>query len=540
MYTRNYLKSTNLLTRLAIFLFLIAVAAGCQIQSDNQPTVSVVASPTPESHSQTVPSPTTELPTITPIKLPTHTPTFTPASIPAITPEWIERVKKIVWVAYAPPSADPNNGIEATTNAIREDLITLRQANFTGLVTYGSSGIMGREFPALAESLGFEGVIMGIWDPFNEEEIKNAQSASNLPIILGFCVGNEGLHKRYETPDLAFVMQNLRISTGKPVATTEEIDDYSDNSLIELGDWVFPNVHPYFHSQIEPMLAVRWTKGGFDDFTRRTDRFIFFKEVGLPTAGDESGQLSEANQDLYFRELTKTDVRFVYFEAFDQPWKKHLPIEPHWGIFQSDRTPKLLGWHLMGIEPTPTPLPQIAFHIYQNVDSPENHYNPSGFMGDTGDIHIDPAFEDPPNSDQTVIKVVYDAEGKGPNECLYSPPCRWAGVYWQEPPNNWGTNPEWQGKGFNLTGYTRLVFRAKADQACTIEFKVGGINQTYGDSLAYARSKTAKLTQEWQEFEIDLKNADLTHIIGGFVWVTNWEKNPGGIIFYLDDIRFEK
>jgi exo-beta-1,3-glucanase (GH17 family) len=457
-----------------------------------------------------------------------------------LTEDWVKKVSAIVWVAYTPPSGDPNKGIEATADAIREDLTTLKQAGFTGLITYGSAGIMGREFPTIAQSLGFQGIIMGIWDPFNDEEIENARSASSLPIIFGFCVGNEGLHTRYQLTDLSSVMQSLRQSTGKPIATTEEIDDYSDESLLELGDWVFPNAHPYFHSQLDPTLAVRWTQGAFDDLTSKTDRFVFFKEVGLPTAGDSEGKLSEENQDVYYRDLAKTNVRFVYFEAFDQPWKTHLPIEPHWGIFRADRTPKLLGWHLMGIEPTSTPIPETAFYIYRDADSPDNHFSPTGFMGDTGDIHIDPAFEETPNSGQTVIKVVYDAKGYGPNECPYTPPCKWAGVYWQEPPNNWGTDPKWQGKGFDLTGYTRLVFRAKADEARTIEFKVGGINQPYGDSLAYARSKTAKLTQEWQEFEIDLKGADLTHIIGGFVWVTNWERNLGGVTFYLDDIRFEK
>jgi exo-beta-1,3-glucanase (GH17 family) len=537
MKTKSLLKRKKLLTQLAAFLLLVVMATSCQTQPNNR--TEIVASSTPESNSLTSPLPTAEI-TITPTNVPTLTPTFTPKSIPLITTEWIERVTRIVWIAYSPPSSDPNRGIEATSDAIRDDLSTLRQANFTGLITYGSSGIMGREFPSLAESLGFEGIIMGIWDPFNEEEIQNAQRASDLPITLGYCVGNEGLHIRYETIDLVSVMENLRKTTGKPVATTEEVDDYSDETLLDLGDWVFPNVHPYFHSQTEPMLAVRWTKGAFDDFKRKTNRFILFKEVGLPTSGGVDGQLSEANQDLYYDELAKTDVHFVYFEAFDQPWKTHLPIEPHWGVFHSDRSPKLLGWHLMGLEPTPTPLPNLAFYIYQNVDSPENHYHPSGYMGDTGDIHIDTAFEDPTNSNQTVIKVVYDAEGKAYNDCSYSPPCKWAGVYWQEPPNNGGKNPEWEGKGFNLTGYTRLVFRAKADKASTIEFMVGGINQTYGDSLTYARKKTAKLTQQWQEFEIDLKDADLSHIIGGFGWVTNWERNPRGVTFYLDEIRFEK
>jgi len=480
----------------------------------------------------------------TPVQLtpPDATPTATlppTATQAAVSAEWKEKVSRIVWVAYSPPTADPDRGVEATPEAIHEDLTVLRNAGFTGLVTYSSSGVLGRELPALAESLGFQRLIMGIWDPFNQEEIAVADAAAELPIVLGFCVGNEGLRKRYEMPVLSAAIQSLREATGKPVTTTEEIDDYADEDLLRLGDWVFPNVHPYFHNQLDPDAAVRWTQAAFDDFKRRTDRFVMFKEVGLPTAGDPEGKLSEANQEKYYLELAKMDVQFVYFEAFDQPWKTHLPIEPHWGIFLSDRTPKLLGLHLMGLEPTPSPTPE-AFYIYKDADSPDNHYKPTGYMGDVGDIHINEAFKENPHLGKTCIRVVYDAEGKGPNECPYPGPCRWAGVYWQEPPNNWGKDALWAGRGFDLSGYNRMVFWARADRPTVVEFKVGGINEPYGDSLIYPRGIHADLTEGWQDFEIDLTGADLTHIIGGFVWVTNWDMNPDGITFYLDDIRFEK
>lgn len=477
--------------------------------------------------------------------LPTQTPTATPQPIRTSTPtalpiNWEERLSRIVWIAYSPPNADPNKGIEATSEFIRADLAVLRQAGFTGLVTYGSTGIMGREFPKLAQSQGFQGLILGIWDPSNQEEIAAAKAAAQIPIVLGFCVGNEGLGQRYQMPTLSAVMQDLRRATGKAVVTTEEIDDYADDALLQLGDWIFPNVHPYFHNQLEPNAAVRWTKAAYDDFKRRTDRFVIFKEVGLPTAGDPQGRLSETAQEQYYQELAKTNVRFVYFEAFDQPWKTHLPVEPYWGVFRSDRTPKRIGWRLMGKEPPPQVTSITPFYIYQDADSPNNRFKPTGYMGDVGDIRMDEAFEQNPHSGKHSIKVVYDVKGKGPNECPYAPPCKWAGVYWQEPPNNWGKDPRWKGRGFDLTQYNRLVFWARADKSTKIEFLVGGINEPYGDSLIYPRKKIANLSQTWQEFEIDLSGADLRHIIGGFAWVTNWDTNPGGVIFYLDDIRFEK
>jgi len=481
--------------------------------------------------------------------------TIAPTSDGSLPNGWIEKVSNIVWVAYSPPNSDPNKGIEATPDDIRADLAVLREAGFTGLVTYGSIGIMGRDFPSLAQEEGFKGLIIGIWDPKNQEELSNANAASNISIVLGYCIGNEGLSKRYELSELSSAIENLRKATGKPVTTTEEFDDYYNEDLLKIGDWVFPNAHPYFHSQLEPLNAVKWTEGAYEDLERRTDRFILFKEVGLPTAGDTEGKLSEDTQNQYYQELEITNVRFVYFEAFDQPWKTHLPIEPHWGVFFSDRTPKVLAYRLMGKEPsTSTPivsetLPPTAtlipvsddiFYIYSDGDTPYNHFIPSGYMGDTGDIQIDGANGENPQSGNTSIRIIYNTQGNGPNACDYAPPCKWAGVYWQQPANNWGKDQVWEGTGYDLSSYSRLKFWARSDKSCTIEFKVGGIIGLYGDSLTFPRGIAVKLSSEWQEHEIDLKGADISYIIGGFVWSTSWEKCPGGTSFYLDEIRFEK
>jgi exo-beta-1,3-glucanase (GH17 family) len=458
---------------------------------------------------------------------------------------WDEKVSAIRWIAYSPTNADPNKGVEPTVDSIKQDLIVLRSAGFTGLVTYSATGVMGKELPQLANELGFQGFIIGVWDIKNQDEILAAKGASNNSIVLGYCVGNEGLHKRYEMSELSSVIKDIQTATGKPVTTTEEIDDYSDETLLKLGDWIFPNAHPYFHSQTDPEMAVRWTNAAFKDMTRRADgRFVMFKEVGLPTEGDKQGQLSEENQRKYYQELAKTDVKFVYFEAFDMTWKTTLPIEPHWGIFYSDRSPKIFASDLISIMPTPT-IDSSVFYIYKDIDFQGNHFKPSGYMGDIGDISINEANTDKPHSGKTSIQITYIAEGKAPNNCDYVPPCKWAGVYWQEPPNNWGKDVIWKDSGFDLSAYNHLRFWARAEKNIQVEFKVGGIIGTYGDSLEYPRGIVSNLKPEWQEFDIDLSGADLSHTIGGFVWVLNIETIvangilDGKVVFYLDDIRFE-
>lgn len=253
---------------------------------------------------------------------------------------WQARVSGIRWIAYSPTNADPNTGVEPPLDSLREDLTVLWNAGFTGLVTYGASGIVGREVPSLAGQLGFTGLLMGVWDPSSKEEMRAAVSAASNSLVLGYVVGNEGLNKRYDMLTLTSTMAALRKASDKPVTTTEEIDDYLDADLLALGDWVFPNAHPYFHNQTEPHLAVLWTSTTFVEVSRRSGRFVLLKEVGLPTAG--AAGLSEENQRAYYRELADTPTRFVHFEAFDMTWKTLLPVEPHWGLFRSDRTPKLV------------------------------------------------------------------------------------------------------------------------------------------------------------------------------------------------------
>ena len=265
--------------------------------------------------------------------------------------KWIDKVEGIRWVAYSSPDPDPGQGYyQPTAESIYEDLLTLKKANFTGLITYGSAGIMGKQFLTIAQSLGYQGIIMGIWNPQGQDEFNNAMNAGSLPIVLGYSIGNEGLsgtRDRYSIPDLCSAISALRGSTGKPVATSEDIEVYYRRpEILTTGDWVFPISHPYWHFTKYPLDAIRWEQEQYAALLDRTRRFVFFKEVGLPTAGAYG--LSEANQDLYYRGLAETDVPFAYFEGFDQPSKNTSSVEPHWGIFHSDLTPKLLGWDLMG------------------------------------------------------------------------------------------------------------------------------------------------------------------------------------------------
>ncbi|MCX6031939.1 MAG: hypothetical protein NT169_21900 [Chloroflexi bacterium] len=232
----------------------------------------------------------------------------------------------------------------------------LRAAGFTGLVTYGSNygnqdtASQMLDLPRLAQEAGFEAMIVGVWDPSDENELQAAEQASQYRVVCGYSVGNEGLDVRYRLETLVSAMERLRKATGKLVSTTEEANDYYENSpLWTISDWIFPNAHPYFARYRDPKEAVTWTEELFRTLKSVSDKPLVFKEVGLPTDGDDG--VSESHQAEYYQLLRKTQVIYVVFEAFDAPWK-HLnqpksdgtypwpDPEPHWGIFTSDRMPK--------------------------------------------------------------------------------------------------------------------------------------------------------------------------------------------------------
>lgn len=94
-----------------------------------------------------------------------------------------------------------------------------------------------------------------------------------------------------------------------------------------------------------------------------------------------------------------------------------------------------------------------VFNVYTDKKSPDNHYIPAGWMGDHGDIVMGDQDMDSPHSGTTCIKFTYSGKKTQKQG--------WVGVYWQNPPNNWGAR---QG-GFNLTGLNKLTFWAKGARA---------------------------------------------------------------------------
>jgi hypothetical protein len=183
---------------------------------------------------------------------------------------------------------------------------------------------------------------------------------------------------------------------------------------------------------------------------------------------------------------------------------------------------------MLGEEETTANFP---FYVYADLSSLDNHFIPSGWMPATAaqDLKVKVNWQDDPFSGDSCIKIGYKNNSG----------TRWAGMYWQNPANNWG---EISGAGFDLRGAKKVTFWARGEEGGEIinEFKVGGISSgEYIDSDS-ASIGPVRLTKDWKKYEIDLRGKDLSYIIGGFCWATNIDVNdPEGIVFYLDEIRYE-
>ncbi|NTV29709.1 MAG: hypothetical protein HGA80_06490 [Candidatus Omnitrophica bacterium] len=170
------------------------------------------------------------------------------------------------------------------------------------------------------------------------------------------------------------------------------------------------------------------------------------------------------------------------------------------------------------------------FYVYRDKGF-KNRFTPSGYMPDGQCINLDDGWQYDPKEGKTCIRIIYDIvcskEGR-----------KWAGIYWQNPPDNWGAKKG----GYNLTGATKLVFWAKGEMGGERieEFRAGGIggSELYPDTdLAFIGPVI--LTKEWKQYTIDLRGKDLSYISGGFAWTTNSDVNPHHCTFYLDDIHYE-
>jgi exo-beta-1,3-glucanase (GH17 family) len=248
------------------------------------------------------------------------------------------------WVTFAPPRPyNPAQNVFPTQAELRASLKQLYQEGWRGLVTYTMDGTL-KHIPRLAKEVGFSKVIAGLfW--YDAAQLARERKAAHeqLDWIDGFVLGNEGLQfGRYTRSQLETELKRLKAETHRPVATTEPSGPYfQDPTLLTLGDWVFPNIHPWFANIRDIPQAVQFTVSQYQALQKLApERPIIIKESWWPTGGGDPAA-NDANQVAFFQQLAKTPLKFIFGEAYDEEWKTDEGSQgPHWGYHTADRKPK--------------------------------------------------------------------------------------------------------------------------------------------------------------------------------------------------------
>ncbi len=175
------------------------------------------------------------------------------------------------------------------------------------------------------------------------------------------------------------------------------------------------------------------------------------------------------------------------------------------------------------------------FYIYFEKNSPKNHFMPSGWMGDVGSLTFnDQSFQEA-YVGATSIEIKYNPEESDQEG--------WAGIYWQSCENNWGN----RNTGYDLTGHNKLVFSAKGSEGGEIitRAKVGGITKdgATGQPVDYPDSVDAevgpiRLSNQWQDYHINLTDKDLSYVNGGLALIFSAEHVGSEQKIYIDNIRY--
>ena len=455
-------------------------------------------------------------------------------------------------LCYGPfrDNQDPDKGVFPSIDEINSDLEFISKVT-NSIRTYGSS-----DNPEKITEICCKYKIkcsLGVWlSKYNIENRKEIESAiklsnSGLDCLDFVIVGNEVLLRQdMSEKELIAFIREVKNKVKVPVTTADTWAVWKNSPyLASEVDYILVHIHPYWEGvNIED--AAKYVIGIYHDLKALyPNKKIVIGETGWPSKGESKGNAvpSPENQKKFFAEFTelaeKEGIEYYYFSCFDEKWKSRDEgkVGGAWGIFNSDGTikpllknilPKEIGDGMQRppgkLEKTEASLPLV---IYTDA-SEKCAFQPSGWVGDLDCINVVRDCTDLPYSGKTCIMIEYKTRGiltQG-----------WAGVYWQYPINNWGEYP-----GYNIQSAKKLTFWARGKNGAEkSELKWGGIKDgKNSDTFGPISTGVITLSKEWQKYEISLSGANLSNVIGGFCWVTNYQQNPNGCVIYLEDIIFE-
>jgi hypothetical protein len=160
---------------------------------------------------------------------------------------------------------------------------------------------------------------------------------------------------------------------------------------------------------------------------------------------------------------------------------------------------------------------------------------PSGWMGDSEGLKVDPDSMDHPHSPPKCQQWSYKPSPRGG--------AGWAAVAWQFPENNWGDRPgkDWSGRGFRQVSVWARGVRDGVGTLPKLQFKAGGgtaPGKLYQASFE-VQGDFVTLTEDWRQYTLDFNGQNLRQVISALVVVIKAQDvGPKGATFYLDDLEY--
>ena len=468
--------------------------------------------------------------------------------------------KMLPGMCYGPfrDNQDPDSGMFPSRQDMETDIRFA--SNLTGGIrTYGSGQTPGY-IPGICDQIGMD-CSLGAW-------LGKDKKANRKEIEAVIKIAHEG-HKSLKTLIVGSeVLLRKDLSEDELIAYINEVRERTKDvqgikiAYAEIGGVILAQpkvtksvdiIMPHIYSYWDGISIEQGAQYIVDYWSKISKTFpgkeIIIGETGWPSDGKTNWKAvaSEENQARFFKEFTElartNNIKYFYFEMFDEKWKEKFEgkVGACWGLYESNGKIKPKNQKLVpklaetGINRPPQTLSSVEitapFVVYDDDQGDQDHFVPSGWMGDQAAIKLDRDCTVNPHSGKNCICISYTPELSKNN--------RWSGVYWQFPLNNWGKYPGYKMK----TGAKALNFWARGENGGEkSEFKVGGIFDSkfpFHDSFGPKSTDVVTLSKEWKRYSISLKGENLSNIIGGFCWVTNTYDNPSSCRIYIDDVKIE-
>lgn len=173
-------------------------------------------------------------------------------------------------------------------------------------------------------------------------------------------------------------------------------------------------------------------------------------------------------------------------------------------------------------KPPPGAAATLPLVVFDEPGRERPPFAPSGWMGNTKALKLDERCPTTPKAGKACVRIDYTA------------PDGWAGICWQDPPDDFGDKPG----GWDVTGAKHLTVWVRGEagtEEVTVGFGLVGDDKPFPDT-ARGRREKLRLTTDWQQVRLPLAG-DLTRIKSGFVITLVGAGRP--VTVYLDDCRFE-